>query len=226
MGHRGRFNWRDSCHLAVSHSTHPSFFVEKLWGYFFGADPPGGTARELERAYVNGGYEVRPIVEAILRHPLFYEGPRLVIPPVVWTAGLLRASKQTITTTGWAWVAQLTGQVLFQPPNVSGWDYADWLDTSRWAGRLSAVDTALQDHTLQGKSYPYGLKEDASEAYQHAIDFWGGIPLSDTARDHLLDLGRRISHGQNQKWEQVSFRQLRQNALRNLIPMTPDWMTA
>jgi uncharacterized protein (DUF1800 family) len=212
--------------LAVTHHTHPSFFVSKLWGYFVGAELPERTGRELESAYVRGGYEVRPIVEAILRHPLFYEGPRLVTPPVVWTAGLLRASSQTISTTDWAWVASITGQVLFQPPNVSGWDYAQWLDTSRWAGRLQAVNTALGKKTLDAKTYPYGIHENTSDAYDHAIAFWGGQPLSDTARQHLLELGRRIAHGQNQKWEQVEFRNMRQNALRALVPMTPDWMTA
>jgi uncharacterized protein (DUF1800 family) len=226
LGHTGRFNWRDSVNLAVHHNTHPSFFVEKLWGYFVGAELPNRTARELETAYVRGGFEIRPIVEAILRHPLFYEGPRLVTPPVVWTAGMLRASSQTIITTDWAWIASLTGQVLFQPPNVGGWDYAQWLDTSRWAGRLQAVNTALGKKTLDGKKYPFGLEENPSEAYDHAIAFWGGQPLSDLARDHLLELGRRIQHGQNQKWEQVEFRNLRQNALRALVPMTPDWMTA
>jgi hypothetical protein len=50
--------------------------------------------------------------------------------------------------------------------------------------------------------------------------------LSATGREHLLQLGRRIEHGQNQPWEQAEFRNLRQNALRALIPMTPDWMTA
>ena len=226
FGHRGRFDWRDSCRLAVTHPEHPSFLVKKLWGYFVGAEVPKSTARALQGAYVRSGYEVRPLLEAILRHPLFYEGPRLVIPPVVWTAGLLRASRQTITTTSWAWIAQITGQVLFQPPNVSGWNYAQWLDTSRWAGRLEAVDVALQNHVLNGKTYPYGLRENTKEAYQHAIDFWGGRPLSETARDNLLTLGRRIAAGQTQTWQQVSFRQLRQNAFRNLIPMTPDWMTA
>jgi uncharacterized protein (DUF1800 family) len=226
FGHVGRWNWRDSARLAVSHESHPSFFVSKLWGYFVGADLPEKTGRELERAYVKSGYEIRPIVEAILRHPTFYEGPRLVTPPVVWTAGLLRASSQTITTTDWAWIASLTGQVLFQPPNVAGWDYAQWLDTSRWAGRLQAVNTALGKRALEGKTYPYGLNENNSEAYDHAITFWGGLPLSDLARNHLLELARRISHGQTQKWEQVEFRNLRQNALRNLVPMTPDWMTA
>lgn len=226
FGHRGRFNWRDSCRLAVTHPEHPSFLVSKMWDYFVGADLPRATARALQRAYVRSDYEIRPLIEAILRHPLFYEGPRLVTPPVVWTAGLLRASRQTITTTSWTWVAGLTGQVLFQPPNVSGWNYAQWLDTSRWAGRLEAVDVALRNHTLSGKTYPFGMRENAKEAYQHAIEFWGGRPLSETARHNLIAVGRQIARGQTQEWQQVTFRQLRQNALRNLIPMTPDWMTA
>ncbi|MGH2877702.1 MAG: DUF1800 family protein, partial [Solirubrobacteraceae bacterium] len=226
FGHRGRFDWRDSCRLAVTHPDHPSFMVGKLWGYFVGAEIPRATARALQRAYVASGFEIRPLMEAILRHPLFYEGPRLVTPPVVWTAGLLRGSRQTITTTSWAWIAQLTGQVLFQPPNVSGWDYSQWLDTSRWAGRLEAIDVALRNRTIDGKTYPYGIREDATAAYQHAIDFWGGRPLSATARRNLLALGRRIARGQDQTWQQVPFRQLRQNALRVLIPISPDWMTA
>ncbi|MGH2862400.1 MAG: hypothetical protein ACRDLT_12985, partial [Solirubrobacteraceae bacterium] len=94
------------------------------------------------------------------------------------------------------------------------------------AGRLQAVNTALGKKTLDGKKYPFGLEENPSDAYAHAIAFWGGQPLSELAREHLLELGRRIQHGQNQKWEQVEFRNLRQNALRALIPMTPDWMTA
>ncbi len=75
FGHVGRWDWKDSVRFAVAHPTHPSFFVSKLWGYFVGAELPNRTARELEDAYVRGGYEIRPIVEAILRHPLFYEGP-------------------------------------------------------------------------------------------------------------------------------------------------------
>jgi uncharacterized protein (DUF1800 family) len=200
--------------------------VGKLWGYFVGAELPDATSKQLQRAYVRSGYEVRPVAEAILRHPLFYEGPRLVIPPVVWTAGLLRASRQTITTSGWTWISYITGQTLFAPPNVSGWNYAQWLDTSRWAGRLSAVNMALQKLIVSGKTYPYGPAENASQAYQHAVEFWGGRPLSELARQHLLELGRRIEGSHSHDSDQVTPRQLRQNALRSLIPLSPDWMTA
>jgi hypothetical protein len=226
FGHRGNFGWRDSCRLAVHNPEHASFMVGKLWSYFVGAELPEKTGKQLARAYVDSGFEVRPLVEAILRHPLIYEGPKLVIPPVVWTAGLLRASRQTIITTDWAWVAQLTGQVLFQPPNVSGWNYADWLDTARWAGRLEAVDIALQKHVISGDSYRFGIDETSREAYRHALDFWGGRQLSRTAEDHLVALAELLARGQNQSWEQVEYRQVRQNTLRTLVPMTPDWMTA
>ena len=60
FGHRGRFNWRDSCRLAVTHPEHPSFLVSKLWGYFVGAELPRATARALQRAYVRSSYEIGP----------------------------------------------------------------------------------------------------------------------------------------------------------------------
>ena len=52
FGHVGRWNWRDSGRLAVTHDSHPSFFINKLWGYFVGAELPSPHGRELERAYV------------------------------------------------------------------------------------------------------------------------------------------------------------------------------
>jgi uncharacterized protein (DUF1800 family) len=152
FGRSGPFDWRDSCRLCVEHPLHPSFMVAKLWGYFVGASPPRADRLALERTYVASGYEVRPLVEAILRHPLFHDGPRMVIPPVVYCAGLLRALDRTIETDAWWYIGQLAGQRLFYPPNVAGWDYSHWLDTSRWAGRLTAVYWAMDGRVLDPSS--------------------------------------------------------------------------
>ena len=51
--------------------------------------PPAKTARALEEMYVKGGFAVRPLVEAILHHPLLHEGPALVKPPMKRTAARL-----------------------------------------------------------------------------------------------------------------------------------------
>ena len=92
FGKKGRFTWRDSVRLCLAHRSHPSFFVDKLWSYFVPVPPDKQTRRALESMYVNGRHAVRPLVEAILMHPAFYEGPRMVKPPVVYIAGLMRAT--------------------------------------------------------------------------------------------------------------------------------------
>ena len=76
---------------------HPSFFVTKLWSYFVPEPPDARTKAALEHLYTSSGFEVRPVVDAILRHPALYTGPRMVKPPVVYIAGLLRGSAAAST---------------------------------------------------------------------------------------------------------------------------------
>jgi Protein of unknown function (DUF1800) len=225
FGHRGRFGYLDTCRLCVEHPSHPSFMVSKLWGYFIGVPVPVGDLRALERTYVGGGFEVRPLVEAILRHPLLYEGPRMVIPPVVYCAGMLRALGATIVTDAWSWVGELTGQRLFAPPNVAGWDYTHWLDTSRWSGRFTAVNYALMGTVINPNRRKYPPAETPAQAVQAALDHWGNPQLSTRTRSSLLAFSRRAQRGIRADWEQVTYRILRQNALRALVPTTPEWQT-
>ncbi len=225
FGHWGRFDWRDSCRLCVEHPLHPSFMVAKLWDYMVGASAPTDDRRALERTYVASGYEVRPLVEAILRHPLFYEGPRMVIPPVVYCAGLLRALDRTLETGAWAWIGEQAGQLLFAPPNVAGWDYTHWLDTARLAGRFTAVYWAMRGRTLDPYSDGYPAGESAAAAVRSALGHWGDPELSAVTRRNLLAFSRRSQHAITADWEQVGYRIMRQNALRALIPTTPDWQT-
>jgi uncharacterized protein (DUF1800 family) len=60
FGKRGRFDWQDACRLCLKNRTHPSFFVDKLWGYFVPTPPPAATRGALERLYVGNHHAVRP----------------------------------------------------------------------------------------------------------------------------------------------------------------------
>jgi uncharacterized protein (DUF1800 family) len=226
FGQTGKWDWRDSCRLAVTHDSHPSYMIEKLWGFFITAEIPARTARQLERAYVTSGFEIRPIVEAILRHPLFYDGPRMVTPPVVFAAGMLRATRQGVSTDAWSWLCEIAGQMLFLPPNVSGWDYSSWLDTARWAGRLNCVNYALAHGLLDAGSATYSATETPQQALASALGFWDNPTLSAPSTENLVAYGRRVEATITAQWEQAQYRALRQNALRCMIPMTPDWQTS
>ena len=73
----------------------------------------------------------------------------MVKPPTVFVAGMLRARKRGITTNAWNWMLSGCGQVLYYPPDVSGWDDKHWLDTNTTLGRWEAVVMALDDDTAE-----------------------------------------------------------------------------
>jgi uncharacterized protein (DUF1800 family) len=138
----GDFDWQDSCRLCLHHPKHPAYFVQKLWGYFIPTPPDGSTLATLVSLY-GKGYEIAPVLRAILRHPALYEGPRMVKQPVVYTAGLLRVLGRPVDGNAWTQLALQSGQRLFYPPDVAGWDYTRWLDTATFRARWFIAAKAL-----------------------------------------------------------------------------------
>ena len=220
----GRFTWHDSCRLCVTHPAHPAFFVRKLWSYFVPTPPDAATQQALERAYVTSGHDVRPVVTAILLHPALYAEPRLVLPPVVYTAGLLRRLGRPIDSTAWTWLDAMSGQQLFYPPNVAGWDDTRWLDTATWRGRWWIAQYVLRPYALDpGKaSQPF----DAQALVEGALRFWRNPTLGAATRAGLLRFARTALADADAPWKQRQYSVMTQNALRQLIAVSPELQTA
>jgi hypothetical protein len=73
------------------------------------------------------------------------------------------------------------------------------------------------------KHYP--VRESATTAVAKALAFWGGPELTAETHGSLLAFSRRAQRMMTEEWQQVPYRIMRQNALRALIPTTPDWQT-
>ena len=227
FGQRGNWNYEDAVRLCVSHPLHPSFFVGKLWSYFVPEPPDSATLASLQGLYVGSGYSIRAVVEAILQHPAFLEGPELVTPPVVYNAGLLRSIGRPIDTTAWAWLCAGAGQQLFYPPNVSGWDFSRWLDTSAAKARwelASYVTAKTYANPWPAKGQPeYSETEDPATALANALDAWGNPQLSSESRQCIAEFAQSVLTGlATASWQQSPYRAIRQNALRMLIATSPD----
>jgi uncharacterized protein (DUF1800 family) len=222
---RGAFTWKDSVRLAVAQPAHPSFFVDKLWSYFVAGAPDAATQRTLAELYVSSGHAVRPVVAAILKHPALYDGGRLVKSPAVYTAGLLRRIGRPIDTTSWTWIGAMAGQQLFYPPNVAGWDDARWLDTATWRGRWWTAQNVLRPYALDpGKaSQPY----DPAALLDGALGFWNHPALSSHTRAALLRFAQQaLADAGKESWKRRQYPVMTQNALRQLIAVSPDLQTA
>jgi hypothetical protein len=162
------------------------------------------------------------VLEEILISPDLYQGPPMVKPPVVQLAGMLRSLHRGIDTEAWAWLCDQAGQLLFWPPNVSGWDDSRWLDTSRMRARWNMVDYALDGTSVDAWGSPYSSTETPDEALARALQSWGGPTLRDEHRAELLDFGRRVESLAEFDWQQGPYRAMRQNALLQLIGISPD----
>ena len=228
FGKTGNYDWRDACRLVVEHPKHARFFVEKLWSYFVAEPPHADTRAELERIYRREDYRVRPVLEAILEHPDFYRGPRMVKPPVVHLASMLRARRRGIDTEEWVWLCEGAGQRLFSPPNVSGWDHERWLDTSTMRARWHLVTYIQHERTFdpwpRRKRDRYRERESAERALNRALAYWDWPPLTKAHRAEILRFSRHAFPGRLEPWEKSPYRAQRQNALRQLIPMSPDFL--
>jgi uncharacterized protein (DUF1800 family) len=220
----GRYDWKAACRLCVSHPLHSSFFVRKLWSYFVPVAPDRATQAALEALYRNGR-QVRPVLQAILQHPVLYDGPRMVKPPVVHLAGLLRRIGAGVTSTDWSWIGSLSGQQLFYPPNVAGWDDARWLDTATFRGRWIAVQRILQDRKLDPAKAT--ATPDAQTVLTKALAFWNDPALTDATRTALLQFAQlALADAGKQRWKQQQYPVLLENALRQLIAVSPDLQTS
>ena len=222
FGQTGAFGWREACDLCIDHPLHSSFFVSKLWSYFIPTPPDAATQASLEGLYISSGRGIRPVLEAILMHPQFYEGEEMLIPPVVYNAGLLRARGRAIDSDVWVWTGQIAGQKLFEPPSVAGWDDEKWLDTSRLRGRWMVANYVARPDAHDPWDQPYPETETPAEAVQKAMAFWNYPTLSRETQERIAYFAQSCTAQATHEWQQAPYRAMRQNALRMLIATSPD----
>jgi uncharacterized protein (DUF1800 family) len=216
----GNLGSTEAVQACLDNPYHPSFFVLKLWSYFVPTPPDAATKAALEALYVNGGYAIRPVVEAILLHPDLYDGGPLAKPPVVFVAGMLRARGRVIDHQKWTWGAEGSGQFLFRPPNVSGWNDQAWLDTSTLRGRWYLAYYLLENEYVPNAGYP--TTETPQEAVVKALNHWGDPTITPETRAELERFATTCLPATMQSWERAPLRAYRQNALRHLIATSPD----
>ena len=150
----------------------------------------------------------------------------MVKPPVVHIAGLLRRIGAGITTTAWSWIGQISGQQLFYPPNVAGWDDTRWLDTATFRGRWEGVQQVLQKSSLNPSKPPADTPTTAPALLASALKFWGNPTLSPGTTYQLNRFAALALHDGKADWQQKTYPVLVENALRQLIGVSPDMQTS
>ena len=168
---------------------------------------------------------MRPLLEAILKHPDLYDpGKRMVKPPVVQAAGMLRAVGRGIDTPAWVWVCDEAGQFLFLPPNVSGWDDTRWLDTATFRARWLMAQYICEPARLDPDDAT--APSDPAVLVQQAAAFLGSPTLSGPVRQGLERYAADTLATADASWKRDTYPVLALNALRMLVATSPDYLTS
>jgi uncharacterized protein (DUF1800 family) len=135
-------NAEQAVNAVVDHPACAGFISSRMYEFFVGQAPDDALREELAGIFRSSGMEIRPLLEAIVRHPSFLE-IRLNRhrPPVEWFAHTRNFLGVDIDH----WILESLGQMPFQPPNVRGWPNGE-----RWhsAGATFAKAQVGWDHSF------------------------------------------------------------------------------
>ena len=148
-------------------------------------------------------------------------------PPVVYNAGLLRAIGRGDRHDRVGLAVPGAGQQLFYPPNVSGWDFAHWLDTStakaRWEIASYVTAKSYADPWPGGANRATAKARTPEEALAARARLLGQpAPLGRIRAEHRGVRQGCLEGVATAGWQQSPYRAIRQNALRMLIATSPD----
>jgi len=215
FGKFGNYKARDAVDLVLAHPSHPRFLVLKLWGEFIVSPPDAATLSKLTSSYVSSGYQLKPLLEQILSHPLLFESlsePNMLKPPVVYVVGAMRALGAAIEDATPADNLDAMGQVPYFPPTVAGWEGGlSWLNTNTALARFGFVGQLLNTTTIADV-----LGETATAAYDRAYAAVGSPWLAPGTQTAIRDYASRAGSSS------PKLRKERQLLLRALMLAGPD----
>ncbi len=153
LGRRGRLSPDDIIDTVLAEPSTAGHVAGRLYHHLVGAPIPPDVRADLANVFRGAGWEIRPLVERIVRSDAFLTA-RLNRPkfPVEWYVGALnsllpfRAGEDTKVN---PWFLQELNQLPNDPPNVAGWPI-----TSKWLASDQQIARASHVRNISWRSAP------------------------------------------------------------------------
>jgi uncharacterized protein (DUF1800 family) len=178
----------DEILLGVKADVAARFIVAKLWSWFAYPAPSAQLVTDLTAVFRGGGLELRPLLRAMFLRDEFWGATAryaLVRTPVEFVVAALKAVGLTAQAANPQWYMDGMGQVLYDPPNVSGWKQNGyWVSTAGYWGR-SEWARNLRWRTSDAGLFQGLQSGTAATAVQTAFDRFGIVEPSAGTRASL-----------------------------------------
>lgn len=134
LGQTGHFGGDDIIAILLRNPRTAETIVRKLWLEFVSLKPDPEEVKRLAAVFRTGGYEIKPLMHAMLLSPAFRDPANrgaLIKSPIDLIVGTVRVLGLPVPEkTGLVRMMQGLGQLPFDPPNVKGWTGGEaWIST-------------------------------------------------------------------------------------------------
>lgn len=199
FGRRGRFDSDDIIDILLEQPRVAEHITEKLWRTFVSAEPDPDDVALLAAIFRDSGYEMRPLVRALLTTAKFRDETNrgtLVKSPTDLVVGTYRlVAFNPPDTTGAAMQGRGLGQDVFDPPNVKGWPGgAAWINTAALparyeflreiSGAIDRVVAAVQP----GGNRVRQIDRASRNMFGGGLDAEAAVRLLDMPEDQMAEL--------------------------------------
>jgi uncharacterized protein (DUF1800 family) len=199
LGQTGNFNGTDIVEILAHRPETARFLSRKLWVWFIDDTPSDADIEPLAQIYLANDTAIRPLVEAILRHPAFTADAAYlakVKSPAEFVVSTIRMLPGQFNPLVLApWMRQMD-QDLFNPPNVKGWDGGmEWISTTTLLARVNFADAITSARGGGTNGYGPGMTmtallqgisaTTAADLVDQLAERLGPVPINDGSRAEL-----------------------------------------
>jgi len=209
LGQTGNFDTYDIINIIFEQEQTAYFISEKLYKWFIYEQPNEQIVQELAQIMIENDYEIKPVLSALFNSEHFFDenfyGSKYK-DPLTHSLGALRQSYIDVNQNIYyqnseisfhqvlRYVQNLGGQLIFYPPDVSGWPgYRNWINTYTLPWRklytnylLDGTFGAIYDPISFAERIPNGLS-DANALLDFLYVYFYSIEPSELTKQNLMD---------------------------------------
>lgn len=200
LGKTGRFKAEDIVNLCLDQKCCAEYIALRLFRFFISESltPEPQLIQPLADEFRNSGYNIRQLVERMLRSNLFFSDHAIrtrVKSPVDYAVGIIRALEGNVSALALAGALEGLGQRLGYPPSVKGWDGGQaWLNgqTLLFRQNLALALSSTEDDRFKSRTDPARLvRKHRHDSGEQPVQFYLQLFLQDDVpagtRERLTD---------------------------------------
>ena len=206
LGQTGNYDAYDIINIIFEQEQTAYFISEKLYKWFVYENPDEEIVQGLAQVMIENDYEIKPVLAVLFNSEHFFDenfyGSKYK-DPLTHSVGALRQSYIDVNQTIdfeysiheiLRYVQNLGGQLIFYPPDVSGWPgYRNWINTFSLPNRKLYTNYLfdgsfgiLFDPIILVERIPNGLS-DPNALLDYLYIYFYSIEPSELTKQNLMD---------------------------------------